>query len=111
MSGAYAAIEGAEDSIGVAKEISDIVDALQTCAEEIGAVRDEYQDSYDNLPDNFRDGQQGEDIQEKIDGLQEFEDSLLNDASPDAESVNTDEDDPLQEAKDIATNALGEFSL
>lgn len=111
MSGVYAAIEDADESIEAAKEISDIVEALQTCAEEIGAVRDEYQESYDNLPENFQNGDQGNDIQEKIDGLQEFEDSLTSGASPDVECVDIERDDPLQEAKDIATTALGEFSL
>jgi hypothetical protein len=110
MSGAYAALEGATDSVNEATNVDDIKSAIESCAEEIGQVRDEYQDSYDSLPDNFRDGQQGEDIQEKIDGLQEFEDSLSG-VPDDIDGIDPDADDVLQEARDIATNALDAFEL
>src|ERR1700674_761457 len=57
MSGAYAANEGIEDELNSSTAtVSSIASALESAAGEIEQVRDEYQDSYDNLPENFQNG-------------------------------------------------------
>src|SRR6267142_5656923 len=67
MSGAYAANEGIEAALNESDlTIADIASALESAAQEIEQVRDEYQESYDNLPQNFQDGDMGSEIQEKI---------------------------------------------
>lgn len=81
MSGVYAAIEGLEDTIAEARKTNDIsglVDALNTAAEEVGSVKDEYEEGLGNMPDSLQQSSSGEAIQEKIDGLQEFQDALEN---------------------------------
>lgn len=86
LSGAYAAIEGVEEALSQATCPNDIAEALESAASEVESVRDEYQDSYDNLGDNFQNGQPGELIQEKIDGLEEFA-QTLNDAADEVRDI------------------------
>jgi hypothetical protein len=93
LSGAYAAIEGAEDSISGATTAEDIAQALTTAAEEVEQVRDEYQESLDSMGENFAQGAPGEAVQEKIDALEEFA-SALNDA---ASEIEGEEPDPEPE--------------
>jgi len=122
MSGAYAANEGIEDELNNPNvTISDIASTLESAAGEIEQVRDEYQESFDNLPENFQNGDMGSEIQEKIDGLDAYASSLNDKASEvsslesdltDADLENPDgSDDLLQQAKDLAEEVLGEFSL
>lgn len=130
MSGAYAANESIEATLNDPEvTIEGIASELESAANEIEQVRDEYQESYDNLPQGFQDGEQGSDIQEKIDGLTEYADALTEKASeirdmeteqtdvsmdPDAdpdEAPADDDDDLLQQAKDLAEGVLGEFLL
>lgn len=130
MSAAYAANEGIETTLNNPKvTIEDIASNLESAAGEIEQVRDEYQESYDNLPQGFHDGDMGSEIQEKIDGLEEYANTLNEkaqevrdlaseqtevesdpDADPD-EAPAEDNDDLLQQAKDLAEEVLGEFSL
>jgi len=129
MSGAYAANEQLESAIGTAESLEDLASILESTAEEIEGVRDEYQDSYDNLPDNFRDGDMGSEMQEKIDGLDSYA-STLNDKASEIRGLEPDEDtddhspvaegeavepepkeDLMDAARDLAEEALGEFSL
>lgn len=138
MSGAYSANEDLDTAINTAGGPEDIANALATAAGEIESVRDEYQDSYDSLPENFQNGSQGEEIQEKIDGLSEYADKLneaaqeVRDisesvdpvAEPDvAEDASEEDQDAAQQeyeekleaaqdsARLIAEDAMGEFSL
>ena len=129
MSGAYAANEGLEAEINDPEAtVSSIASALESAASDIESVRDEYQDSFDSLPQGFQDGDTGSDIQEKIDGLTEYAEALAEKASevssleaeltdadtdPDAnpEADPTGNEDLLQQARDLADEVLGEFSL
>jgi len=118
MSGAYAANEGLEADITAAISISDISSALETAAGEIEQVRDEYQESYDSLPENFQNGEQGETIQSNIDELDQYATSLNDAASEVSDMESADDstegqsaDEKLQEAKDRAEEVLGEFTL
>lgn len=116
LSGAYAAMEAVEDVLsGVERSevsIEEIAEALDTCATEIEGVRDEYQESYDNMGDNFQNSSPGEEVQEKIDALYEFA-QTLNSAAEDVRNVSDDvsAEEMNDEACEIAENALGEFSL
>lgn len=128
MSSAYAANESLEDRIAEEKiTIEDIAVALEETASDIESVRDEYQESFDNLPQGFQEGDQGSNIQEKIDGLTEYVDTLNNaaqevrgleesstdsDVPEDSEADSPAEDDDLlEQARDLAENVMGEFSL
>jgi chromosome segregation ATPase len=98
MSGVYAAIEGLEDTIAEARKTNDItglVDALNTAAEEVDTVKEEYQSGLDNMPEPLQQSSSGDAIQEKIDGLEEFKDALENAAQEVETSV--DEYDALEE--------------
>ena len=44
---------------------------LTKLIEELSAIRDEEQDAFDNLPENFQCGSQGETMQEGIDVMDE----------------------------------------
>ena len=44
---------------------------LSKLIEELSAIRDEEQDAFDNLPENFQYGSQGETMQEGIDVMDE----------------------------------------
>lgn len=119
MSGAYAANESLEEFLNGPTCVSDIASALETAAGEIEQVRDEYQESYDSLPENFQNGEQGSEIQEKIDALTEYADSLSSAASDVAsledhsgeEDYDADADTDLEAAIEKASDVLQEFSL
>lgn len=49
---------------------------LSKLIEELSALRDEEQDAFDNLPENFQYGSQGETMQEGIDVMDEALSSL-----------------------------------
>lgn len=104
MSGVYAAIEGLEDTIAEARktdDISGLVDALNTAAEEVDGVKDEYEEGLSNMPEPLQQSSSGEAIQEKIDGLQEFHDALEN-AAQEVEGT-VDDFDALEEPSEPDT--------
>lgn len=89
MSGVYSAVESVEDVIADVRagkaDPFDLASALQTASEEVESVRDEYQESLDNMPEPLQQGPTGEEIQEKVDALDSFA-SNLSDAGSDIES-------------------------
>ena len=124
MSGAYAAIEGAQDELGECTSPHDMPPILEACADSIDEVASEYQDSLDNMPENFQQGSTGEEIQEKIDGLNEFAEACRQAASAiegeleayDAltETANEDGEDrtsKFEELIETAESVLNDFSL
>lgn len=116
LSAAYSAIESAEKQLNdftvndadgkfdldTAKSApADIANILNECASEIESVRDEYQESLDNMPDGTQDGAVGSEIQEKIENLESFV-SDLQDAANDIEneefeSEDTEPEEPKRE--------------
>ena len=121
MAPAYGAIETAEAAINKAgATIEDIAAALEECAGEIEAVRDDYQEGYDNMPDFAQNGATGEDSQNKIDELENFA-SNLNSVAEEIRAMENDdgeagggdnpESDSVKQAIETATQALDEFSL
>lgn len=112
MSGAYAAIESVEDALKTATALEDFTGALESAADDIESVRDEYQDSFDNMPENFQGGSTGEEIQEKRDGLDSFADTLRTAASTiEDEWENNKEEKRAQAAHQTAEDALSEFEF
>lgn len=119
MADAYAGIETVEDAIAANGGVDDIKTALEEAVSQVEAARDQYQDSYDNLPENFQNADMGSEIQEKIDALESFAD-ILNGAVSDIDGIDTapadgeDEEEKeeavLAEAIDFAENAIAEFA-
>ncbi len=70
--GFYAALENLEDMSAAATDADTLNAAKEECAEMLGDVRDEYQEGWDNLPENFQYGSKGEEIQEAIDAIEEL---------------------------------------
>jgi hypothetical protein len=44
---------------------------LRAARDELELIRDEEQDAFDNLPENFQNSERGEDLQSGIDALEE----------------------------------------
>lgn len=129
LSGAYAAIEGAEeDCLAIRQgklEITELPAALNGCADECESVKDEYQDSFDNIPQGLQEGDVAQGIQEKIDALDTFVDNLRSVASDiegelegyeempessEEEGVDTKED-KREEWLENAEQAIGELEV
>lgn len=55
------------------KEALELIDRARGILKE---VRDEEQESFDNLPEGLQEGEKGERMQENIDALEEFLDNL-----------------------------------
>lgn len=53
------------------KKLSEAFDLVAKAEELIDAAKDEETESYENLPDNFRDGDRGEEMQNYIDMMDE----------------------------------------
>ena len=80
MSGVYAAIESVEDAIN-SGDPSGLADALNSAAESVREVAQEYEDNRSNMPDALQDGPTGTDMQEKSEALNTFADALESAAS------------------------------
>ena len=52
------------------KRIEAIMDALSQAYGEIEEIRDEEEDAYDNLPENFQEGSRGDAMQDAIDNME-----------------------------------------
>jgi hypothetical protein len=76
LSGVYSAIESAQMEIDAAEDVDALREALETCRSSVEEVRDEYQESLDNIPDNLKEGAVGSQCQEMIDNLESFMGSL-----------------------------------
>jgi DNA repair ATPase RecN len=127
LSGVYSAIEDASASVTAAEDVSDIAQALRDCATTCEEVKGEYEEALEALPDGLRDSS---DMQEKVDALDTFLDSLNTAADEvDGTSFEDEKSEPslddeekheewvenkeawLQEQRDAADTALGEFEL
>jgi hypothetical protein len=124
MSGAYAAIEAAQEALVSAACAEDIAAALNDCASGIEDIHSEYQDGLDNMPDGLREAAESGETGERMQALEEFKDELESVASDiEGDSEPTDEDgaegdtdddkvsDWLEDLKQKASDALGSFSM
>ena len=64
------------------KKLKDVIDNLNTALSVIEEVKDEEQDSYDNLPESIQDGERGGQMQENIDNLGYLPLNALHNLSP-----------------------------
>jgi len=85
-------------------DLESLEDAVIAIKDDIESLRDETQDSLDNMPEQLQDGDTGQLLQERIDGLEEWADSL--------DSLDYDldqsEDDVRDEVKDDMEQELDE---
>lgn len=107
MSAVYAAVESIEDAVGNARRMNDIsglADALNNASSEVSQVKEEYEESLGNMPEQLQTSGTGEEIQNKIDELETFI-SELDDAATDCESfdgelTDMDADEPRTDHTD-----------
>jgi hypothetical protein len=97
LSTLYRAREDFSDTISDTSTLGEMVEALRGTANIASDVKDEYQNSLDNMPESL---QESSGIQEKIDSCEEWE-STLNDAADEIEGMICDEESK-EESKDKA---------
>jgi len=51
------------------QELAEVLDTLDEAISQVEDVRDEEQEAYDNLPENFQESSRGEGMQEAIDSM------------------------------------------
>ena len=68
------------------KRLGEAFDLIGTAQDILSAVREEEQEAYENLPDSFRDGERGEEIQNYMDMIEEAE-GYLDDANSVIEQI------------------------
>lgn len=51
------------------KRIEKVIETLKGMVDELYAIQEEEQEAYDNLPEQFQEGERGEAMQDIIDGL------------------------------------------
>lgn len=110
MSVVYAAVEAAQDGIAGAESAEDFTSLLSDCASEVDSVKEEYQAALDNMPDSLQQSSTGEEIQEKIDALETFSDSLSNTDFEEREDGET-EKDWLEKLRAEVEQVLSELSI
>lgn len=110
---AYAAQEGGHDSLEALEPptpdtLAAFVDDVKAILEEVATGADEcsadYQDGFDNMPENFQNGPTGEEIQEKIDYLESWAEELRQ-WEPDDDWTDVDPDDVETWAEDVLSAA------
>jgi hypothetical protein len=81
MSAAYAAQEALQDALAAASSPEEVAEALNTAADEIEAVGDEYQEAADATTGNGNRVPNADEMEEKASGLRDWAESLRNDAT------------------------------
>lgn len=99
LSTLYAAQESFSDNFPYA-DVSDIASALRDVAQAACDTKDEYQNSFDNMPEKF---QESSGIQEKIDACESWE-SACNDAADEIEGEDAPEKEEEQSDEDHEKN-------
>ena len=68
------------------KRLGEAFELIGTAQDILRSVREEEQDAYENLPDNFRDGEKGEEMQNYMEMIEEA-DGYLDDANSVIEQI------------------------
>ena len=68
------------------KRLGEAFDLIGTAQDILRSVREEEQEAYENLPDSFRDGERGEEMQNYMDMIEEAE-GYLDDANSVIEQI------------------------
>ena len=66
------------------KKLEDVLDRLQGCMMDLEYIKEEEQESYDNLPESLQYSEKGEQMQENVDDL----DYVISDLDQVIDSVN-----------------------
>ena len=112
----YDAQDDAENDIDNAITGQDVAQALETCREQAEEVRDEYQESVDNLPEQFQDTHPAAESRDSVESWVDELDRAARDIESEAqESEDNTESDAYQDAldgwKQTAHNAVGNLDL
>jgi hypothetical protein len=105
----YAALEGLEDACKVADGSDSLEGTRDECVSNLGEVRDEYQEGFDNLPENFQYAATGEAIQEAIDAIEELISELECWEFEEFDREDFDEDKPSPEDYDEDDDGADEY--
>ena len=68
------------------KRLGEAFDLIGTAQDILRSVREEEQEAYENLPDSFRDGEKGEEMQNYMEMIEEA-DGYLDDANSVIEQI------------------------
>ena len=68
------------------KRLGEAFDLIGTAQDILRSVREEEQEAYENLPDSFRDGERGDEMQNYMDMIEEAE-GYLDDANSVIEQI------------------------
>lgn len=60
------------------EELLEVVDLLEDAANRLSEIRDDEQDAFDSMPDGLQTSVRGDAMQEAIDKMDEFGDTILN---------------------------------
>lgn len=104
------AVEAAQETIGAATSPEDIEAALTEVKDTADSVREQYEESLSNMPEPLQQGPTGEEIQAKMDALQEFADELENAAS-DIGAETLPEDEPETRYRIVASDAHKDLAV
>ncbi len=102
----YAATEVFEDACESARGQADLEMAKEEAVSNLGDVRDEYQEGFDNLPENFQYAPTGEAIQEAIDAI----DELINEIEG-WEFEDFDHEEHLEEQRSNLSDLIADHSF
>lgn len=110
VSGLYAARESAEDAISSweGEETGDVAQVLRDCAEEAENVKQEYEDSISNMPEQLQESSQvAEDMRERMESIESWT-GELDSAASEIEGMELEEPDQADVEKDVANEMLQE---
>jgi hypothetical protein len=118
LSQLYAAQETAEDDLANAAGYGDVAEMLRNAAMEAEEVASGYNESADNVDEHFPGSPQVDEIREKAEACETWQQALEDAAEEidgldpeDYEDEDTRDDDRLDDANDLATSALSELEL
>lgn len=134
LSRAYSIVEDIEDMVKICTVPQDLIDCLDTAEVNANEVADEYQESFDNMPEGLQQGDIGQDLEAKASSLQEFAEQCSSASSEisslepqdyvDSERLAPEElenvksfddlnesekEDMLDAARDLASNCMLDF--
>lgn len=105
-----ASMEGFEDSVGKASSGDDLREAVSSLVEALEEIKTETEEKKENMPEPLQQGETGELLQERIDGLEELISELQGVEVEDDEESDDDEEEktsPLESSREELQNISG----
>jgi hypothetical protein len=102
--------EDLNDAAQAATTGADLQAAVEEAVSRIEGLRDETQDSFDNMPEGFQQGDTGEMLQARVDGLEQWQEDLegVDVDIPDADHIDA-EDGDITDPAELVDNAREEL--